>query len=60
MDSLSPMPAYLTESEAEGGGVPAPEQIEIKVPKNKVDLRNTIKNVRKKSRARIQLIPLEE
>ncbi|WZZ14323.1 hypothetical protein YC2023_107412 [Brassica napus] len=57
MDSLSPMPAYLTESEAEGGGVPAPEQIEIKVPKNKVDLRNTIKNVRKKSRARIQQLP---
>ncbi|CAN6928726.1 unnamed protein product, partial [Brassica oleracea] len=58
-------------AQSEGGGVPAlfvraaPEQIEIKVPNDKVGViigrgGETIKNMQTKSRARIQLIPLEE
>ncbi|CAH2035223.1 unnamed protein product [Thlaspi arvense] len=58
-------------TETEAGGVPAlfvrgvPEQIEIKVPNDKVGViigrgGETIKNMQTKSRARIQLIPHEE
>ncbi|CAH8371644.1 unnamed protein product [Eruca vesicaria subsp. sativa] len=58
-------------AQSEVGGVPAlfvrgaPEQIEIKVPNDKVGViigrgGETIKNMQTKSRARIQLIPLEE
>ncbi|KAJ0235522.1 KH domain-containing protein [Hirschfeldia incana] len=58
-------------AQSDAGGVPAlfvrgaPEQIEIKVPNDKVGViigrgGETIKNMQMKSRARIQLIPLEE
>ncbi|KAG2304344.1 hypothetical protein Bca52824_032995 [Brassica carinata] len=58
-------------AQSDAGGVPAlfvrgaPEQIEIKVPNDKVGViigrgGETIKNMQIKSRARIQLIPLEE
>ncbi|KAL0712762.1 hypothetical protein Bca4012_019740 [Brassica carinata] len=56
---------YVT-AQSERGGVPvAPEQIEIKVPNDKVDViigrdGKNINNMQRKSRAQIQLIPPEE